>query len=1069
MKRPQQRFLWFVGLVALATGCPQCAPDRVGTGVAQLTVRNVGMMVSLVNSNTECGFASPAVQQAAAIEGSVGSAGTLTMTVNSCVIDLGEAGRAFPADCNGVASTARGKVTISATRVVEGTLTGVPQTPIIPSSADAVTITITEAVVDDFEVRNLSSDNVLTMLDGSISAVAKPHLAVSESSGACSISLPNVTFSNITYDDATVHLETPDNSFDVPVPTSNLSAQNGAYAGAENELSGTITVFDSAVTISDDLDPNYDAARFASSYACTPDLEQPVSFQCADLRPRLADGAARLSAKMLGTVTSLIDSNNSCGFSAPAVLGAAQLTGTPGDTGSMTLTVSDCTLAFAEELVLPADCNGASTTVLGSVTVSGTKTVSGRFTGNPASPIVPLTEQPAEFALEITVNPEGFRVGSTADGNALRATAGTLTGTTQPRLFVGSATGVCSVSSPHVEFTIDWAGADLLVSSASGTLALNDVDTDLTAVNGSVGGATNTLAGTVTVAGDSFTVPSDETGLLNPDYDAAAFDAAWQCGATATALASPANSQCGAAVMRTVAGGTAALTMRTLGTVMRLVDANSSCGFSSVDVAGAPAVSGGTVGDDDVTATFTLPSEGCTITLPADFVISTDCQGNTSTAGGTVVVTGTKAVTGFLTGSSNPAEAIVPTSFKPATFDLTLTFDGFVVKSSTSTAWLTVHDGSLSGVVQPRTALNPTTGACSIGTPNLTFSDVVWSNANVTLTSSGSHFNAAVSTSNLAAQNGSDGTETNSLSGDITVDGAAIAGITAPLDAAYDQATFDATYVCAGNGNPVLVPDAACSFRQVLGNAAARLLAGSTAFATSAGASCFDATQTISGTIGQPGSATATASACEVTLPAGAVTNADCSGGSTTADGTVTLSGTRSTNPGLVIDGDSDGTADTIAPLSRTAVTYTSMTYEMAAWRFEKLISGNSAGRMTVTGTVGASTFTPVLAERDEDDNDVGDGVFTKRTPIFEFADLTMASGRAVLLLQGKTFGVDLTGVNLDVLVGAYSGRANAISGALTVDGEPVSIAPAFDAAFTQEALDATYSCDTQLILVPAN
>ena len=60
------------------------------------------------------------------------------------------------------------------------------------------------------------------------------------------------------------------------------------------------------------------------------------------------------------------------------------------------------------------------------------------------------------------------------------------------------------------------------------------------------------------------------------------------------------------------------------------------------------------------------------------------CAAASAAVGGTVVVHGTKSVTGFLTG--DPYEPIVPTSFKPATFDLTLALTDFSVVSSTSTS-----------------------------------------------------------------------------------------------------------------------------------------------------------------------------------------------------------------------------------------------------------------------------------------------------------------------------------------------------------------------------------------------
>jgi hypothetical protein len=207
-----------------------------------------------------------------------------------------------------------------------------------------------------------------------------------------------------------------------------------------------------------------------------------------------------------------------------------------------------------------------------------------------------------------------------------------------------------------------------------------------------------------------------------------------------------------------------------------------------------------------------------------------------------------------------------------------------------------------------------------------------------------------------------------------------------------------------------------------------------------------------------------------VTIPTGAVNLPDCSGGAVLAEGQFALTGTRSINPGLVLDLDNNGVADTIAPLAHNATTMSPLTLAMNGWRFEKQVSGVSAGILTITGDVGVGTFTPILAQADDNQDTVGDGVFTKRTPIFKIASMSLPTGAAArLVLQGKTFKVNLSQLSLDVLVGAFGGAANSIGGSLRVDGEPVALpnATPFDAAFSQTALDASYTCDPKVLPVP--
>ena len=68
----------------------QCAPALVGEGVAQLTIRNSGAIIELINADTVCGFESPQVKSAVWVDGEPGKIGTATWTVTECEIDLRE-------------------------------------------------------------------------------------------------------------------------------------------------------------------------------------------------------------------------------------------------------------------------------------------------------------------------------------------------------------------------------------------------------------------------------------------------------------------------------------------------------------------------------------------------------------------------------------------------------------------------------------------------------------------------------------------------------------------------------------------------------------------------------------------------------------------------------------------------------------------------------------------------------------------------------------------------------------------------------------------------------------------
>lgn len=1072
------RFACLAGALGALAGCPQCAPDLVSVGVAQLTVRNVGAMVSLVNADSACGFDSDAVKTAAAVEGAIGSEGKLTFTVTGCVIDLGATAAPVSEDCTGNKTTASGKITVSATREVGGVLTGNPDSPIVPGGPDAVKITLTSVAFENFEVTSSSSDARLNMISGSISAFVAPRLAASDpasaSAGACAIATPNVSFTDISYAAGSLaHVTSADNSFDVDIAASKLSAQNGkSGAGDENLLSGEITVFGSAQTLAPQaLDPEFDAAKFAEGYACTADLSSPESFTCADLTPRLADGAARLTVKMLGTVAGLIEADTVCGFSSEAVQGAPAVSGATGGDGSLTFTVADCVISFAELTALAADCDDVATTVAGSITVSGTKVVSGHLSGNTATPFIPTTDQPAVVTLSVVV--DGFTVGSNADDNALRADSGTLTGVVRPQVFIGSDTGVCSVSSPNAGFDdVTWTDAALLVTSASGSFSIAVDGAALEAANGTSPAGTNELTGQVTIGGVEFPVPSDAAGL-NPTFDVAAFDAAWQCAPT-LALPPATGAACAASLDGRVATGIAALTARAFGTAVSIVDDDATCGFSSVGVAVVGATFDGAVGDPDVTATFTLPAAGCTFTLPPGFLGPPDCNGDQTAITGTVIVTGTKTVTGWRTGDL--AEPIVPSSAQPATFSLSMTFTDFLVVPAGATSTMSVS-GTLEGELQPRVGIDGTTGACSIATPNVTFIGLSWVDGAMTLVSDGNTFVETVTASDINAQNGSDGVATNTLAGTITVSGGAQT-ISAPLDPAFVQADFDATYLCAANGSPVLADDATCNatFLGVLGQGAARLLVKAAATAVSVHdgnpvCGFADATPDTANVAAPtaappaPGTLLQTSDvACQSGFASDTQISTDCLGTETHASGAfITAAGTK------FINGLFTGANPPFVPTTRDAATLTLGPITFAGWHVQDEDSlGAVASAVTVTSGTASLVVAPVAGRNAAASAGFATDVFTEKTGIAAISDLTMASGELTIVSEGKTFNLTVTDAAIDAFAGAFFDGAtvvgaNEISGTITVDGSVVTVGGPLSADYDQATFDSTYSCNAAL------
>src|SRR5688500_14409057 len=139
--------LTFCTLAFCTAACAECAPGRVSSGVARLTIRNLGAIAELINQDPICGFESEAVKNDPSLDRKAGRA---TWRVEECTIDLSEPFEKI--DCNGVATRMSGKVTVTADRIVEGTITGDEENPVAPTHPDAVTVDISEARFEDFVV-----------------------------------------------------------------------------------------------------------------------------------------------------------------------------------------------------------------------------------------------------------------------------------------------------------------------------------------------------------------------------------------------------------------------------------------------------------------------------------------------------------------------------------------------------------------------------------------------------------------------------------------------------------------------------------------------------------------------------------------------------------------------------------------------------------------------------------------------------------------------------------------------------------------------------------------------------
>lgn len=532
---------------------------------------------------------------------------------------------------------------------------------------------------------------------------------------------------------------------------------------------------------------------------------------CARMVPqRVAEGVAALTVRQTGAVLQAIEADTTCGFSSPAVLAAVELSGgpgadgpgadAPGATGSATWVVEDCTLDFGDEPVaISTDCNGVSTWVRGAVDVRARKTVSGRLTGDPETPVIPETPDAVTFVIE-EATLHDFGVSADGSTDAMRTVAGTFSATVAPQMAAGAETGACSEVTPHVAFEIDWAPATVVITSGSRTFDVTVQGGHLEATNGRVGEHENRVVGALTIWNGARTIALEGARGLDPAYDPATFEASYTCSDT---LAKPVHSRCD--LEPVLAENTARLIIKTFGMLVKTTDLDTGCGFGNLDTQAEELLTLDSLGAliFDTSRTLTFPTSSCP--LGGDrFPIYEDCVGTGYFLDGTATLTGTQTVTGEVVISWPPLQPQVPDQAVVRFTHIGLDEVSVLEERAMSLEpepYLTLHDGALTGVyhsVTGESASEP--GAYFIRTPVGEFEEIRLSDSDVTLHNGAMAFPMHVDDAELYALNGSFGGASNWLFGRITIDGTTWTlgetGRPLVLDPAFDQAAFDATYVC---------------------------------------------------------------------------------------------------------------------------------------------------------------------------------------------------------------------------------------------------------------------------------
>lgn len=803
--------LSFTVVLAFCTAaCEKCAPGTVGQGLSRLTVRNVGAITTAINDDTNCGFESESAKNSWMASAAAGETGEVTWRIEECEIEFPAETPREESDCNEVVERVSGKIKVTATRTIEGYITGDRNNPVIPAGPTAVSVNIEKAELYNFKVTSSDSDAVLTMVSGSIAATVKPRVAADADRGVCSVATGDATMADIRYAPSLVHITTEDRDFDIDVNSSNLQAINGLFDDQENLLWGEITVWDSRQDIPTDddekaLNPDYDREKQLAGFACLEEIAKPVRYDCeTDVRPLIAQGAAQLTIQTMGALAKIAEKDATCGFSSAAVKNNPVLTGAVGDPGgSATYTISaPCSADFAPNTVLETDCNGKKTYASGTVRFTGTKKVLGYVSGDAVDPIVPINRDPAELVLSADFS--NFSVWSDPGTNKMLISSGALSGKISPRLAKDLDSGACSKNTPVAALDdVTWSNGQVSIQSDGMSFSVSLDGSTLTAQNGAKGSLENYLAGTLVMDGASFEIPIADNPVLDPDYDPAIFTSSYTCDAKLQVPVSDADCD----MQQTLAEGAGRLVIQTVGALGTMINVNRRCGFESRLVLLRPDRVEGEVGEQGL---MEWSVEGCEFDENDRTEFDADCKSRTKNYEGRAEVDAARIVRGLREEISIfdliNIDSIVPGS--PDAVDLTLskvTLENFIAYDLDPGATaperaIFLERGELSANVHPILGESlETAGRFDAPTYIARMTNVRLTNAPATIYFEGKQFNVHIDRVELEAFNGSylGAGMSNLIQGSVTLNGRTFNfPADAGLDPDFDLTDFTQRYSC---------------------------------------------------------------------------------------------------------------------------------------------------------------------------------------------------------------------------------------------------------------------------------
>lgn len=506
-----------------------------------------------------------------------------------------------------------------------------------------------------------------------------------------------------------------------------------------------------------------------------------------------------------------------------------------------------------------------------------------------------------------------------------------------------------------------------------------------------------------------------------------------------------------------VAMGVARLTTLNADALTNALDADDVCGFSAMEVK----LNAKTEGEVGKIGTLTLTVTDCELDFgPNGMETSRNCQDKVTKGFGKATVSGTKTVTGWLTG--NVATPIIPAGPDAVLISLDATFDNFHAEKDGGSATMTWVSGGITGNLRPRLALGES-GACSVRTSNTSFDSVTYKPTKAVLQSGDTKIEVDIDGSLLDGQYGLGPSGENLIQGKMSVWGKEHTvppeGDEDGLDPEYDAAKFVEGFACTeGLAEPLSYTcDRVPELAQTSARGLVKLVGATTAILDGHPGCGFSADAVlaagkVTGNPAEPGSIEFNVAGCVLDFSSKTTVSTNCKGEKTEVTGKVTATSKKT------VEGFLTGQQENpIAPMSRT-----STVFDHTALVFDNFtINAGEGATLSFTGTVAARVH-PVAGEVDGATAPHDGGpLYAVATPVAGFEALKVATGRVTLKSGGMTFAVDVEALEIDAFNGSFDGASNGIEGTLKANDVAFATLPSatLDPAFSQAAFDDSYAC----------